>query len=404
MTDDTTIQWPPRMAALRDLFLLALERQDGIITDGTGRVASRLRELCQLGNSNSLTGTISETLRLMDETGLIRRQIDDKHTRTYSIELLRRLDEAEFAALADDETTTRSRLLGSSLASRLPEDTDPELVKLVERCSDGYAAIIHATRDDKVRQLGTLYALNVTGILRSRGIPVADIRRIKYYLRELGLAKADHAVDGDSQLWWWSVSTRTLKCDSLLHLATGPRSYENTRHGGSAAASGPVTVRRIEKSTGGADVTTGRPAADQQVSWPPHRGSTGRDTGDGRRHDHPPPRHHRRSGDQGDRKGRHYRRSGGQGHGKGRHHRRPRTPARRPARGRRSRRQRDRQVRQRVRGVRTTRPAPGGDFGRRGGHPSEYDRRRHALRERYFLYQPFMLFRKKCRCTGYDHR
>jgi hypothetical protein len=272
MTDDT--QWQPRLAALRDLFLLALERQDGIITDDTGRVASRLRELCQLGSSNSLTGTISEALRLMDEAGLIRRQVDDKHTRTYSIELLQRLDKEELAALAKTETATRSSVLGSSLASRLPDDTDPELVKLVEQCSDSYAAIVHATRDDKVRQLGALYALNVTGILRGRGIPTADIRRIKYYLRELGLAKADHAVDGDAQLWWWSVSTKALKCDSLLRLASGTRSYEHTRRGATATADNPVTTRRIGDAPAGTSQRASaaeddRPAATAARPGPP---------------------------------------------------------------------------------------------------------------------------------------
>jgi hypothetical protein len=246
MTNEGSV-WQAKEAALRDLVLLALYRRDGIVIDETGHVASRLREYIGIPSSKRNGTYISSVMQKMDQVHLIERRMDDRRTRTYSISLVGTLTVEQIRQFEALEAGNKSRFTGDAQTS---DDSSSDLEQLVRECDTAYAALQRAAKESARVTSGGCVALNATGVFLAIGIPRQRGRRIKYYLRLLGLASSQSQVAGDEQLWWWIVSDKSLNCEQLRQLATGDGSYEiaQARRNGTPEA-GPVTVRQAEPLT-----------------------------------------------------------------------------------------------------------------------------------------------------------
>lgn len=245
MTESTPTVWQAKPAAMRDLILLALHQRGGVILDGsTGRVASRIREYYSIPDSKATGTCISNVLHQLTLEGVITRRMNDAGTRTYDISLVTPLTDEEATLLAAARADNLARFTAST------PRTAPE--QLIHDCSVAYAALQKLARSPEQRvDVHGNVALNVTGVIQSVGVPRSASRAIKYYLREMGLARALSAVDNNphSQLWWWRVSDQPLDTNRLRELASGDKSYEaKCAEKSGTPKAGPVTVTRVEAS------------------------------------------------------------------------------------------------------------------------------------------------------------
>lgn len=258
---EATLTWQAKEAALRDLILLALYRHDGIIIDDTGKVSSKLRGFIGIPESKRNGTYLSSVMQKMELVRLITRRMNDQRTRTYDIALVGTLTDLQVHEFEAQEEANKARFRCDAPDTPAEDDTMSDLDRLVQECLKSYEALQRAAKEATRVVSGGNVALNATGVLLSVGIPRGRGRRIRYYLRQLGLAIAQSQIPGDDQLWWWTISDKPLNCERLRELATGSKSYEATRPSRSGVPeAGPVTVRRVEPT-----VTTSRPAATPAV-------------------------------------------------------------------------------------------------------------------------------------------
>lgn len=240
----TPVTWQSKEAALRDLILLALHRRDGIVIDDTGRVASKLRGFIGIPESKRNSTYLSSVMQKMELARLITRRMNDQRTRTYNVALVGTLTDTQVQQFEALEEGNKSRFQCDTPTN---EDSTSDLDRLVQECQDAYAALQRAAKESRRVTSGGCVALNVTGVFLAIGISRQRSKRIKHYLRLLGLAISQSRVAGEEQLWWWTVSDKSLNCEQLRQFATGDKSYETVqaRHHGTPEA-GPVTVRQVE--------------------------------------------------------------------------------------------------------------------------------------------------------------
>jgi len=240
------VTWQSKEAALRDLILLALYRRDGIVIDDTGRVASKLRGFINIPESKRNSTYLSSVMQKMELAHLISRRMNDQRTRTYDVALVGTLTDVQVQQFEALEEGNKSRF---QCDAPTDEDGTSDLDRLIQECQDAYAALQRAAKESKRVTSGGCVALNVTGVFLAIGISRQRSKRIKHYLRLLGLAISQSQVAGEEQLWWWTVSDKPLNCEQLRRFAMSDKSYETVqarRHGTPEA--GPVTVRQTEST------------------------------------------------------------------------------------------------------------------------------------------------------------
>lgn len=241
----TPILWTPKPAALRDLILLMLHKQ-GAIIDGTGRVASRIREYFTLPDTKTINTQLSEVLGLMEQTKLIKRSMNEGRTRTYGIELLQELTAIDAAKLEESHKANLALFIGTT------DDCEVNLTELGRQCQLAYRELQGAASRALRRDTSGRVAINVKGVLKAIGITGEPERRLRYYLKELGLICSHNQCDDTSaQLWWWTISTDPLDAAKLRSMASGERSFEASqerrkRERSGTPEAGPVTVRKVE--------------------------------------------------------------------------------------------------------------------------------------------------------------
>ena len=260
MTEASVISWQSKEAALRDLILLALYRHDGIIIDDTGKVSSKLRGFIGIPESKRTGTCLSTVMQKMELVRLITRRMNDQRTRTYDITLVGTLTMEQIREFEALEEANKSRFRCDTPDTPLEDEAMSDLDRLVQECLKSYGALQHAAKEATRVTSGGTVALNATGVLLAVGIPRARGRRIRYYLRLLGLVVSQSQIPGDDQLWWWTISDKPLNCERLRELATSDKSYEATHANRSGVPqAGPVTVRQVEPTA------TGRPAVTPAV-------------------------------------------------------------------------------------------------------------------------------------------
>lgn len=265
-----TTHFAPSQQALRDLILLALHNKGGVIESDSGQISMLLRELCEIPDTRKNRGLLSYVLHLMTTAGLVARDMRGTTRRTYKLELAKPLSDSEALHLQDLATANRAALLPAPSAeeqsTQKEETTQDELTTLVTDCKNVYAALQSAaTRAVRKTDQGRA-AINAAEIFKDLKIRRARRKIIRYYLRELGLARGYDPCTQDRRLFWWTVSDNELVPERLIEIATGRRSYENfanaraaredtpteRRFAGNTPAilpahlCSPVTVRRIE--------------------------------------------------------------------------------------------------------------------------------------------------------------
>jgi len=272
-------QWTPKTAALRDLILLMVHQQGGIV-DGTGRVASRIREYFTIPDSKTNNTCISEVLGLMAQDKLIVRRMDERRTRTYGVELTSPLSEVDVRQLEEAREDNLVMLIGGKT------DGEISLTQLTRQCQQGYRELQEAAKRSLRRDTSGRVAINATGVLKAIGISGETARRIRYYLKELGLIRSHTKCDDtDAQLWWWTISDDPIDSGKLRNLASGEHSFENNQERQRRSRTGtpeasPVVVRKIDDSQAApvtsdatVDTTVVRPAAAKPA--PPRERSSG---------------------------------------------------------------------------------------------------------------------------------
>jgi hypothetical protein len=374
----TPILWTPKPAALRDLILLMLHKQ-GAIIDGTGRVASRIREYFTLPDTKTINTQLSEVLGLMEQTKLIKRSMNEGRTRTYGIELLQELTAIDAAKLEESHKANLALFIGTT------DDCEVNLTELGRQCQLAYRELQGAASRALRRDTSGRVAINVKGVLKAIGITGEPERRLRYYLKELGLICSHNQCDDTSaQLWWWTISTDPLDAAKLRSMASGERSFEASqerrkRERSGTPEAGPVTVRKVEtepatkapapEGTGGHEglgIAGQNGQAGSQARAASHRREG---VSDGRRPDRGAARHRRQAGDPAHRRARGSRQGAG---GEGRRDRRTPAEARRTAGHRPQGRSGHRTVQRRVtRGCPNHPPRPEGNFG--GGVDTSLD-------------------------------
>jgi hypothetical protein len=232
-----TVVWEPKKAAMRDLILLALCNAEGseIVDRPSGQINSILRERIGIPSTKNNMTTISNVLLMMEQDGYINR--DKGNKRTYGISLARVLSAETIADLRISEGANKFHFTQHDAAEAPSEQRETTVVPhdhkyalLVEDCGRALDAIRKAARTAKHRTNHDLVVINVNRALQNIGIRGPRAEEIRYYLRQLGLAKAMGQSDikaGRVYLWKWQVDLDTpLDDDRLQRLASGDSSYE----------------------------------------------------------------------------------------------------------------------------------------------------------------------------------
>ncbi|HET6746662.1 MAG TPA: hypothetical protein VFH06_00975 [Candidatus Saccharimonadales bacterium] len=259
-----------KQAALCDLIKLALHRKGGVLSDSTGRIASRLRELCGLPDTKAIGACVSNTLLLMEKDGSINRDMNEQRTRTYSISLSRDLTPDEVATLLSVEEVRKLLFTVSSVV----KDDKSEMESLIETCQLAYLELQTYAAKPTVRRMGNMVALNVKGILKATGMLGVEQKQVRYYLKRLGLIRSHMKVDEDNHLWWWTVETRELDVDALKrvieeHPCDDAGEYRSTQ-------AGPVETRKVDSKP--ASLTEGSAKAPVPTPVPSRQETTNNPT------------------------------------------------------------------------------------------------------------------------------
>jgi hypothetical protein len=282
------VTWQPKLAALRDLFLLVLYRSEGhIIEDESGKVASILRERAGIPDTKLNGSHASHVLKLMKDSGLIKREMIAGGKGTRKVTLDQFLPPSMITTLVAGEKANRlffthgeveavPEVPSERVAAVTVVTPDDRYGQLFADVSKSLAAIRTAAATTERRTNHGLVIINVADILRSVGIKGRRAEEIRYYLKMLGLVKAVRQSDekvGRFYLSWWEVSSdKPLDPRRLREWASGEHSFENYKaHNGRRdpledgsrerkfagrvpavlpdALVGPLIIRRVEAVT-----------------------------------------------------------------------------------------------------------------------------------------------------------
>jgi hypothetical protein len=224
------VTWQPKTTAGRDMILLVLSQQDGVVRDEKGFVTARMVELCGIPDTPNNRSMISNVLKLMEQDGYIIRDTRE-NKRTYEVVLETPVSEGRLEELRAALARNQKFFETPEQDVATPDDDsvhpDPTLARLITDCTRGLT-VIQGAADKATRQTDAgRVVISVTGALRSIGIKGQWAREIRYYLRNLGLAKAIRKCEEDDKMWWWEVSDKSVNADALVALATGDDSFPN---------------------------------------------------------------------------------------------------------------------------------------------------------------------------------
>lgn len=240
MTEATAVRWTPQMAGTRNQIMAALRANGGVIHDETGKVASRLRELTGIPDTQTNRQNLSRALELLTKEGTIVRDRNAK--RTFKIRLVQPPTDEVATLVAQGDNLS---ILGAAAS---PSEID----QLVKDCQRVYEGLQDAAHNATRFMDNGLVVIDAIAVLRAAGITThTKAAAIKYYLRRLGLAWAvEKAGELDTQRWWWFVGDaekKPFRAENLRAMATSDTaSYEARRMArtGTPRAS-RVIVRRI---------------------------------------------------------------------------------------------------------------------------------------------------------------
>jgi len=219
------IAWEPKQAAFRDLVLLVLHRQGGGLVDEEGKATARLLEMCSVVQTSAAMKSLAGTLRLMEEEGLIGREINGRRTRSFVLKVS--LSAGDVGVLETKEPVNLSICNNAGRPSAKHEDGD-WLTPLYDDCVRALAVLQAAASKAKHRS-GSLAVLNVTQMLRGAKFPKKRADEVRHYLKELGLAKATTRSEVDRHLWWWEIASKPVDRERLKKKATGDHAYGGFR-------------------------------------------------------------------------------------------------------------------------------------------------------------------------------
>lgn len=229
MTETPVVTWQPKTTAGRDMILLVLSQQGGVVRDTNGFVTARMVELCQIPDTANNRGMISNVLKLMEDDGYIIRDTRP-NKRTYEVVLETPVSDGRLAEL--ERAFARNQKLfevpeqDTAPPSGDPAHPDPTLARLITDCTRGLA-VIQGAADKATRQTDTgRVAISVGSALKSVGIKGTWASEVRYYLRTLGFIKSIRECD-DHRLWWWEIRDGSVNSEALIALATGSDSYPN---------------------------------------------------------------------------------------------------------------------------------------------------------------------------------
>jgi hypothetical protein len=220
--------------------------KQGAIIDGTGRVASRIREYFTIPDTKTINTQISEVLGLMEQTKLITRSMNEGRTRTYGIELVEQLTADAAEQLEAAQGSNVALFIGAKT-----ESSEVNLVELTRQCQLAYRELQGAAARAPRRDTSGRVAINAAGVLKAVGIGTVAAKPLRYYLKELGLIRSHNQCDDtNAQLWWWTISAEPIDVAKLRDLASGDRSFEAAQERRKRERTGtpeasPVTIRRI---------------------------------------------------------------------------------------------------------------------------------------------------------------
>jgi uncharacterized protein YukE len=238
------VTWEPKVAAMRDLVLLALHEAGGTISSENGKASALLLEKCGVPHSRAAMGTLSTATRTMHSLGMIDRKNDPSSRRTFSFSLKQPLTEEEVGRLRRKEGVMRELCSNSSRPSSVHNDGD-WLTPLYDDCVKAIGVLRTAFREAE-KATPKLAVVNARGVLKAVNIKGQRADEVLYYLKQLGIAKA--AQQEDRFLWWWEVSfEKELDREKLRKKATGRDAFEGEDRSAPVEVSSQATPRTLAK-------------------------------------------------------------------------------------------------------------------------------------------------------------
>lgn len=188
------------------IVLILSEQPDYTIKDSAGYVSRQIRELGNVPDTPAIRSIISKAIKLLEDNGRIVREKPSRH-RTVMIKLnTEGMNDHDFESLWNQSEVTRTR--AHDIFRDVVEKTgEYSFDQLVEDCRKAYEAFQDAIRtapeDDRMRSNAQAALVRGTSVLSELGLHGNRARIVRYYLKELNLAKTVDRVASRKYDWYW---------------------------------------------------------------------------------------------------------------------------------------------------------------------------------------------------------